>query len=87
MNVQEALEIADNVVVEFINPAEQEALMALATAYREAMTLRPMESAPDEPVLIKFYSGNFVQHNGRRRRHNVYAAGWLPLPTPINEGG
>lgn len=66
-----------------------------ATAYREAMTLRPMESAPvGERILVKFNNGELEAGKGGIGKviiaccpyaHHLFK-GWLPLPAPINEG-
>lgn len=77
MNVQEALEIADNVVVEFINPAEQEALMALATAYRELKDQR--ESIFRQVKFSILSDGYYVITSDIDRRE-----GYIKLSTPTN---
>lgn len=82
-----------------------------STAYREAMTLRPMESAPrdgsqfvalihrgddwsgvDDPEGPKWHCCYYHQDRYgealmmQQKPTNYRCLGWLPLPTPINEG-
>lgn len=92
MEIKQALEVADSVVVEFVNTQEQEALMTLAAAYRRLTTLRPMADAPvgdfayyRNPHTKKLYAG-FKTQSGKIRTANggTYVPtvfdGWLPNP-------
>lgn len=100
MNVTEALKVADKSDVSCAGIEERDALNTLAAAYREAMTLRPMDSAPEIGVfIVKLEDGEFAMAKRVKISNGVMMLiegkfyfdmpqpiGWLPLPTPINEG-
>lgn len=99
MNIKEALEIAESDACYSVEETVK-AGQTLAAEVRRLTVLRPMESAPvGRAILIRrednkcFYMANIDKTTGELvfwggAYDKVYftPTGWLPLPTPINEG-